>query len=255
MHSVRKRAAAAPIALVAAVALTGCGDDSAGPEQGTDVEDVAEAEPDENDMPGDDLLGQDVTVSGEITEVVADDAFWLGAGGGLFDEGAPVVSTSGDFTEFGIDDPEGLVESDTILQVTGTVEEFVLLDFEEEWGVDLEDDAYEDLEGEAVIVAEDVSTLAGEDVTITGEVYELLSTVAFRLTGAGWSVVVLDAEQASVESGDAVEVTGTVRQMNITEIEEDYGVDLDDALYEPYEGELVLVAETVTAVEGDMTEE
>lgn len=254
MNSVRKRVIAAPIALAAAVTLTGCGDDSAGPEQDTTVEDVAEADPDENDMPGDDLLGQSVTVSGEITEVVDDSAFWLGSGGGWFEDGAPVVSTSGDFTEFDIEDPEGMVEADTILQVTGTVEEFVLLDFEEEWGIDLDDDTFEDLEGEAVIVAEDVTTLAGESVAISGEVHELLSTVAFRLAGAGWSVVVLDAERAAVEAGDDVEVTGTVRQMNITEIEEDYGVDLDDALYGDYEGQLVLVAETVEPVTGASAE-
>ena len=248
MISMRKRAMVAPIALAAAIGLTGCGEDSAGPEQGDTVEDVAEAEPDDDDTAGNDLLGQDVTVSGEITEVVADDAFWLGAGGGWFEDGAPVVSTTGDFTSFGIDDPASLVDADTIVQVSGTVEEFVLLDFESEWGIDLDDGVYEDLEGEAVIVADDVSTLAGEDVTITGTVYDVLSTVSFQLAGAGWTVVVLDAEQAKVDDGDIVQVTGTVRQMNVAEIEDDYGVDLDDELYADYEGDLVLVANTIEPV-------
>lgn len=245
MNTLRKRALTAPFALAAAATLTGCASDSAGPEEGTTVEDVAEAEPDEIE-PGDDLLGETVTVSGELTEVIAPGAFWLGAGGGLFEEGAPVVSAAGEFTAWGIEDPEALVEEDTILQVTGTVAEFVLVDYEEEWGIDLDDDLYEELEGEAVIVAEEVATLAGENVTVEGEVFDVLSTVAFQLAGAGWNVVVLDAEQAAVEPGEAVSVTGTVRQLDIAEIEEDYGVDLDDGLYELYEGDLVLVAETVS---------
>lgn len=247
MKPLRKRALAAPIALAAALTLTGC-NDSAGPEQGTSVDDVEDADPDENDRPGPDLLGQSVTVSGEIDEVAGDSAFWLGDGS-WFGEGAPVVSATGDFTEFDIEDTEALAEDDTVVQVTGTVEEFVLADFEEDQGIDLDDDAFEELEGEAVIVADDVSTLAGENTTISGEVSDVLSTVAFRLAGTGWDVVVLDAEQAAVEAGDAVQVTGTVRQMNVAEFEEDYSLDLDDGLYEDYEGRLVLVAETVEPVE------
>lgn len=48
-----------------------------------------------------------------------------------------------------------------------------------------------------MIVAEDVATLAREDVTIQSQVYDVLSTVAHQLAGAGWSVVVLDAELVS----------------------------------------------------------
>lgn len=248
MTTVRKRAFAASLAVATTITLAGCGNDSAGPEIGTDVEDVAEAEPDEPDEDAPDLLGETVTVSGEITEVIDPGAFWLGAGGGLFEEGAPVVSAAGDFTAMDVD-PAGLLDSDTILQVTGTVAEFVLLDFEEEYGIDLDDDLYEDLEGEAVIVADDIATLAGEDVTIAGEVFEVMSTVSFRLVGAGWSVVVLDAEQAAVEPGDSVEVQGTVRQLDVAELEEDYDLDLEDELYTPLEGELVLVADAVTPAE------
>lgn len=254
MRSARKMTYAVPFAAAAMVAVAGCSDESAGPEEGASVEDVAEAEPDDDDMTGDDLLGQDVTVSGELTEVVADGAFWVGGSGDFFGEGgAPVVSASGTFADMGIDDPEGLVDSDTIVQVSGTVQEFVLVDLEEEWGIDLVDEGYEELEGEAVIVADQVNTLAGEDVTTSGEVSEVLSTVAFRLAGAGWSVVVLDAEQAAVAPGDMVEVTGTVRQMDIAEIEEDYGLDLDDELYTDYVGQLVLVADQVSATDAAAT--
>lgn len=58
--------------------------------------------------------------------------------------------------------------------------------------------------------------------------------------------MVLDVEQATVAPGDTVEVTGTVRQMDIAEVEEDYGLDLEDELYADYEGDLVLVADQVS---------
>ncbi len=92
-------------------------------------------------------------------------------------------------------------------------------------------------------------TLPGESITIAGEVTAVLSTVAFQLAGAGWTVVVLDAQHAQVHSGDYVQVQGTVRQLDIAELEEEFGLDLDDKLYEAYTGDLVLVAEKVTAAE------
>lgn len=112
------------------------------------------------------------------------------------------------------------------MQVTGIVREFDLLELEDEIGVDLDDSLYEDIEDEAVVMAGQVQTLAGENVTTSGEVDEVLSTVAFVLAGAGWSVVVLDAEQAQVAPGEQVDVAGTVRQMALAEIEDDYGLDL-----------------------------
>ncbi len=42
---------------------------------------------------------------------------------------------------------------------------------------------------------------------------------------------------------------GTVRQLDVAELEEEFGTDLDDAVYEPYVGDLVLVAESVTPVQ------
>lgn len=241
------RSVAAPLALATVVALVaGCSNDSAGPEQGTDVEDVAEAEPEEGE--GAQLLGQNVTVSGEVDEVVDEGAFRVG-GDDLGGDSALVLSQSGSFDDLGTDVNEGLVEDDTVVQVTGTVREFDLAAFEEEFGVDYDDELYEEFEGEVVIVADQVSTLAGESLTIAGEVSALVSTVAFQLAGAGWTVVVLDAQQAEVSRGDYVQVTGTVRQLDIAELEEEFGTDLDDALYDAYAGDLVLVAENVTAAE------
>lgn len=247
MTGPRTGAFAAPLAVVAAIGLAACDDDSAGPEQATDVEDVAEADPDEND-PGAELLGQAVTVSGEISEIVDQGAFRIG-GDDLGGEAVTVVSPMGGFGDMGVDITEEMVANDTVLQVTGTVRQFNVAELEDEFGVDYDDERYEDVEGEAVIVADQVVTLPGETLTIAGRVSGLLSTVSFQLAGAGWTVVVLDAQQAAVEAGDYVQVQGTVRQLDVAELEEEFGTDLDDAVYEPYVGDLVLVAESVTPVE------
>lgn len=248
MRKLRKTALVAPAALAVSVALVGCSDDSAGPEQGADVEDVADADPDENDREGADLLGQTVTVSGEATEVVDPSAFVIG-GDSLGGEGALVLSSTGTLEDLGTPVTEDTVGSDTVLQVTGTVQELVVVDLEEEYGIDFDDEALEEWEGDAVIVADQVASLPGESITVAGNVTELLSTVSFQLAGSGWTVVVLDAEQAAVEPGEYVQVQGTVRQLDIVELEEEFGLDLDDAVYEPYTGDLVLVAENVMPTE------
>lgn len=248
MFQLRKTAVVAPLALAASVVLVGCSDDSAGPEQGADIEDVAEADPAENDQEGPDLLGQKVTVSGEATEVVDPSAFVIG-GDALGGDGALVLSSTGTFEDFATPVSEDTVGSDTVLQVTGTVQELVVVDLEDEYGVDFDDDALEEWEGDAVIVADQIASLPGESITVAGNVTNLLSTVSFQLAGSGWTVVVLDADQAAVEPGEYVQVQGTVRQLDIVELEEEFGLDLDDAVYDPYAGDLVLVAENVMPVE------
>ncbi len=44
-------------------------------------------------------------------------------------------------------------------------------------------------------------------------------------------------------------MTGTVRRLDIPSLEEELGTDLDDALYEGFEGDLVLVAQNVRPTE------
>lgn len=246
MLSIRKRMIVPAMAVAVVTSLSACSDDSAGPETGVSVDDVAEegAENgalDEEAAAVDPLVGQTVTVSAEVEEIVSPQAFRAG------DEELLIVSAGESFDAMGAGFAmdEGLVDDDTVVQVTGTVRQFDLAEFEDEFAVDYDDGVFEPFEGENVIVAQDVSTLAGEPVTISGEVQDVISTVSFRLAGAGWQVVVLDAEQAAVDEGDFVQVEGTVRQLNIAELEDEFGLDLDDELYADYEGDLVLVAENV----------
>ena len=266
-HDTRARVAI-PMAATLALAgvLAGCSDDSAGPDTGADVEDVVEEEaveqeslenePLEEDVAAeeepvggglaeeaDTLVGQQVTVSATVVEVVSENAIRIGEG---TSESLLVLSASGALSEMGLEDAETAAENEAVVQVTGTVRQFDPVTFEEEYGIGYTDPLYEAYEGENVIVADSVTTLAGESVSVAGEVNQLVSTVAFRLGGVGWNVLVVDAEQAAVDVGEAVQVDGTVRRFEQVAIEEELGVDLDDALYEPFEGQLVLVADSVS---------
>lgn len=250
MFSTRKRMLAPMMAVALATSLSACSDDSAGPETGADVEDVAEDENAVEDEPldeepaaegaNDSLLGQTVTVSAEIEEVVTPGAIRIG------EQDLLVLSAGPTFADMGFEVSEGLVDDDVIVQATGTVAQLVFPDIEDEFGFDWDDEALAEFEGENVLVSSQIDTLPGEPVTIAGEVSQVISTVSFQLEGAGWQVVVLDAQQAAVDEGAFVQVEGTVRELNIAELEEEFGLDLDDELYADFEGDLVLVAETVT---------
>lgn len=153
--------------VVVAVGLTACGD-SAGPEQGTSLEELqpngapaAPGDADEGDVaeaPNDDTerflpdqasyLGQRVTVSGRIVEVLDPQAFVIGEG-----DLATLVTR-----------PEaGLVlQPGTVAQVTGIVGRFVTVDVEKQMGADFDDEDFTEFEGVPYIAAEDVNLLDRE---------------------------------------------------------------------------------------------
>lgn len=268
-HTTRTRVAL-PLAaaFAAAGALSACSDDSAGPETGADVEDVIEEEPLEEEPLEEELVeeepleeeaeagggfaeeagalvGQTVTVSATVTELVSENAMRIGE---ETSESLLVLTAGGTLSELGLEDPEAAAENEAVVQVTGTVARFDPETVEADYGIGYTaaDPIYEPYAGENVIIADSITTITGEEVTVAGVVNELVSTVAFRLGGVGWDVLVLDAEQAAVAEGDAVEVAGTVRRFEIATIEEELGSDLDDALYEDFEGQLVLVADSVS---------
>ena len=164
--------------LVVALALSACTQDTAGPEVGADVEDLqnelavleedftaleervgvleegdvaepAVEEPLEEDALADPdaFVGEQVTVSAEVEEILSTSAFTLdGALGPLL-----VVQATGS------GDNE-IIEQGAPVQVAGTVREnFVVTEFEEEFGVELEDELFADFESQTYIVADGVS--------------------------------------------------------------------------------------------------
>ena len=165
------------VVLVAASALLlgACAqDDSAGPDAGVTVSDLEEldrritaledrvgAAEEQGDAAVDggatedeELIGQTVTVSGEVTKTIDVNGFVMSSDdedletvGPQIGEGILVVSAS---------DP-GVSQGD-VVQVVGTVREFVIADFEEELGIDLDDDLYREFEDQVALTANSVDT-------------------------------------------------------------------------------------------------
>ncbi len=139
-----------------------------------------------------------------------------------------------------------LVAAAVLLGAAGRV--FDESKFKDEFGIDYDDEIVDEHEGEHVLVADRISTLAGERVKVAGDVSDLISTVAFRLDGVGWDVVVIDAADAKVDLSDFVQVTGTVQRFDLQSVEKELGRDLQDDLYDSFDGDLVLVADKVENV-------
>lgn len=91
-------------------------------------------------------------------------------------------------------------------------------------------------------------TYAGQEVTLSAEVTDTLSTETFVIGGAAGTavdplLVVEVAEIPALDTGQVVEVTGTVQQdFDVAAAEEQLGIDLEDELYAPYAGEPYLEA-------------
>lgn len=177
-----KKAAAITVLPFAALTFTGCGaEDTAGTEEGVSADEVvependevepqdegtapAEEEPVEEDVAFDgdfdsafvddydSLVGQQVTVSAQVNEIVTDSAFTIA---GTEDTGVEplLIVHAGDVAA---------LEQGSAVSVTGTVRDaFDPVDVESELGVELEDEAYADWEGQRYIVADSVDTSIG----------------------------------------------------------------------------------------------
>lgn len=159
------RVMAAGIFAVAGLGLAGC--NTAGPEEGTDVEDISEGEVmesspapqdgetgmgagyvgpydqafyDENET----YAGQEVTVSAEVTATLSTDTFVIAGADGTAVDPLLIVEEQ-EISAF--DDGE-------VVEVTGTVaQDFDVAAAEEELGIDLEDELYADYVGEPYIMA------------------------------------------------------------------------------------------------------
>lgn len=93
----------------------------------------------------------------------------------------------------------------------------------------------------------------GEEVTLSAQVRESLDTYAFTLAGMDDTtveplLVLHQGEIQQLEPGQALVVHGTVHEyLDIETVEEELGVDLDNALYEQWEDDPYLLATSVKA--------
>ncbi len=141
------------VAIVAAIVLWVWlvnDDDSAGPEQGVTVEQVADSQAFDDDGFADSLVGQQVTVSGNVSETVGTNAIRLG-GDDFGGDGLLVIQVSGAGA--------GVTEGDNV-RVSGTVRDFDAAAFEREFSTDVyEDDVYDPWVDENVVVASRVTQM------------------------------------------------------------------------------------------------
>ncbi len=127
-------------------------DDSAGPERGVTVEDVADADAFDDDGFADGLLGQQVTVSGNVSDMLAHNAIRLG-GEDFGGDGILVIQVT----------DRGITEDDNV-RVTGTVREFDAAAFDREFGtVEYNGVEYDPWRHENLLVASTVTKLSSGD--------------------------------------------------------------------------------------------
>lgn len=157
------RTAVVGVFAVSALTLTGCSDDTAGPETGTDVEDIQEEEA-VGPYDGlydttfydniDSYVGEEVTVSADVNEIVSPTSLTIAGTEDTDVEPMLVVSA---------DEVSGL-EPDLTVRVTGTVHEaFDLPTVEDEMGLDLDDELYDEFDGEPYIEATSIDTSVPSD--------------------------------------------------------------------------------------------
>lgn len=154
------RAALVGIAATSALLLTACGD-TAGSEAGADVADIQQ-EPDVDagvfDTPdfADPMsfVGQTVTVSAEVNDVISTQAFTI----------AGTLQTSADELLILAADPGVAITEESAVEVTGTVmERFDVLGAEEFVAGDLDDGLFADWNGEPYIQADTVELIPATD--------------------------------------------------------------------------------------------
>lgn len=145
------------VAVAAAAAVwmwvAGDEDDSAGPERGVTVEDVAHDDAFDDDGFAGSLLGQEVTVSGNVSAVIGTSAVRLG-GDDFGGDGLLVIN---------VNRAGGAIAEDDNVRVTGTVREYDEVMFAREFGSEFEDDVYDPWFDENVLVASSVTPLDEDD--------------------------------------------------------------------------------------------
>ena len=100
-----------------------------------------------------------------------------------------------------------------------------------------------------------VDGYVGEQVTLSADVNEVITPEAFTIAGTDDTtvealLVVGATGNAELAPETTVEVTGTVQDaFVVTEVEEELGVDLDDALFAEWEQEPYVVADGVEVLE------
>lgn len=205
------------------------------------------------------FIGERVTVSGEVSEVITPFSWVLG--GEQFVGGAELL-VIGPPPAVGVTDVEEQeVYPQDIVQVSGEVREFNRAELEEEWGAEFPAEAFEGREGEAVLVGEsvsltprvrdadadmvDIADILDDPGSYQGELINVSDTISEAISGSvfvlGDGLVVVDTTgmlaETALEEGVQIEATGEILDAD--------QADVGDADLTGYEGNPVLHAEFI----------
>lgn len=185
------------------------------------------------------LLGRTVTIRGEVEEQIGTNTFSINDNNLFGGNQILIVNASGQ---------PFVAPNDMQIQATGEVRQFILADFEREYGWDLDPTLYAEYENRPAIVAQSLALAPdpaeiqanprrfyGQQIAVEGEIEEIFGASAFTLDeeGLGTSnLLVLNwkAPTQTIREGQRVVVTGQVRPFVRTELERDYEFSWDAGL-------------------------
>lgn len=209
-------------------------------------------------------IGQTVTVRSEPIQKISANTFTVEDDQFFGSEPVLVVNASGQPFVLPTDD-------DTEVQVTGEVRNFVSADIEREYKLGLDPNTYRDYENQPAIIARsialspkpgeltsDPNQYYGKPLAVTGEIEEIQGANAFtledeQLFGAQDLLVIRatpkNTEQATIQDGEKVAVTGVLRPFVVADLEREYDFTWDAGIQQKLEAEYsnkpVLVAENI----------
>lgn len=208
-------------------------------------------------------LGQTVTIRSEPIDKIGPSTFTAQDQQFFGSEPILVVNASGQ--------PFVLPEDGVDIQATGEVRNFVLADVNREYNLGLDANTYRQYESRPAIIAQSLAVAPepgeltsnpqqyyGKPLAVTGEVNEVQGVDTFTLDEnqliGGQELLVLrpnaaTANQAALQNGEQVAVTGTLRSFAVADLEREYDFDWDTGLRQQLEAEYsnrpVLVADGV----------
>lgn len=160
-------------------------------------------------------------------------------------------------TAFGVTGCDGTSGSEQGADVEDVVEEDEAIN--EEAVAEEADPAAEPYDGAYdATFYDEMNTYVGDEVTLSADVNEVIDATSFTIAGTDDTTVeallIVHPEDAPEVSPElTVSVTGTVMEaFDLAAVEEEMGVDLDDALYEDWDGEPYVEANSIdTSVAAD----
>lgn len=209
------------------------------------------------------LLGQTVTLTGSVEEIVGENAFIISDDQVFNGANILVVNATGQ--------PFTLPDDQTVeIQVTGEVRNFQVAEAERDFDLNLQPDhyTYTDYENRPAIIgtslalaptpgqiSENPTQFYGRPIAVRGEVEEIMGANAFtleedRLIGGDNLLVLGTAEPTpAIQEGEEVIVMGEVRPLVMAEFERDYDLTWDlnvrRTLEAEYTNQPVLIAEGI----------